>query len=543
MPASTTATTATTSTRSRPPSSVPRPDGPGVSALEGAAAALCGLVAMAAVAWLALWLLGAGSVGSPGTMAMALAAMAVGGSVSAGSVNSGGGAGGSGSIGSMLSGLFGGGGGGMSPSMSGAADVAPLGVTLVGSLVLWLVFSRRLRQRHVTARELGARAAGAGAAALVAFALVATLAHGTFSLPASAMSRGLGGGGQGAGASGAGSGAMGALGGMFGGSGSSGGGGAAQGTTMSYDVHVGATAFGVLVWVAVVLALGCLVSRRVRVPLGGAVDRVRPGWAPSLSAVVRTLLVLVVVPMALVTFVGVVVGGRVGTVAGGVLLLAPNALAVLLTLGVGAPWTAATHPVQSQGGNPLASLMGALGGGGQQATAQQTDRTEHLRSLAAGGWPLWLGALVVTAVILLSCAFVAARNTVPAHSRPLHRYDGPLARQLGTAERFGVVTAVVLGSAAWLAGASGHFGVSMFGSEMGGMRAELSGSVLWTVVFGLLGGGVAGFLGSLLRTADLYGGMTSARRILARKSPSAASSHAPPPGTDPGTLEAPLGNR
>lgn len=539
MPAST--TTATTSTGSRPVASFPSPDGPGASALEGAAAALCGLVAMAGVAWLALWLLGAGSVGSPGTMAMALAAMAVGGSVSAGSVNSAAGAGGSGSMSSILSGLFGGGGGGMGPSMSGAADIAPLGVTLVGSLVLWLVFSRRLRQRHVTARELGARAAGAGAAALVAFALVATLAHGTFSLPASAMSRGLGGGAQGAGASGAGSGAMGALGGMFGGSG--GGDSAAQDTTMSYDVHVGATAFGALVWVAVVLALGCLVSRRVRVPLGGAVDRVRPGWAPGLSAVVRTLLILVVVPMAFVTFVGVVAGGRAGAVAGGVLLLAPNALAVLLTLGVGAPWTAATHPVQSQGGNPLASIMGALGGGGQQATAQQQDRTEHLRSLSAGGWPLWLGALVVTAAILLTCAFVAARNTAPAHSRPLHRYDGPLARHLGTAERFGVVTAVVLGSAAWLAGVSGHFGVSMFGSEMGGTRAELSGSVLWTVVFGLLAGGVAGFLGSLLRTADLYGGMTSARRILARKSPSAASSHAPAPGTDPGTLEAPLGNR
>ncbi|MFI6548484.1 streptophobe family protein [Streptomyces prunicolor] len=515
--------------------SVPRPDGPGASALEGAAAALCGIVAMAAVAWLALWLLGAGSVGSPVTMAMALAAMAVGGSVSAGSVNSASSTGSSGSMGSILSGLLGGGGGGMSPSMSGAASVMPLGVTLVGSVVLWLVFSRRLRQRQVAARELGARAAGAGAAVLLAFLLVATLAHGTITMPASAMSKGLG-GGQSAGAGTGG----GALGGLFGGGGAS-----SQDTTMSYDVHVGSTVFGALVWVTVVLALGCLVSRRVRVPLGGAVDRVRPGWAPSLSAVVRALLVLAVVPMALVTFVGVVVGGRVGTAAGGVLLLAPNALAVLLTLGVGAPWTAATHPVQSQGGNPLASIMGALGGG-QQTTAQQQPRTEHLGSLSAGGWPLWLAALTVTAAILLTCAFVAARNTAPADTRPLHRYDGPLARHLGAAERFGVVTAVVLGSAVWLAGASGNLGVSMFGSEMGGTRVELTGSVLWTVLFGLPAGGVAGFLGSLgslARTADLYGGMTSPRRILARKSPSAASSHSPAPGTDPGTLEAPLGNR
>jgi hypothetical protein len=58
-----------------------------------------------------------------------------------------------------------------------------------------------------------------------------------------------------------------------------------------------------------------------------------------------------------------------------------------------------------------------------------------------------------------------------------------------------------MGAAAWLVGASGNLGVSMFGSEMGGMSVELSGSVPRTLAFGLLVGGLAGFGGSLLAAA------------------------------------------
>ncbi|GAA3795267.1 streptophobe family protein [Streptomyces phyllanthi] len=483
-------------------SAPPGANGPWRNALEGAAAALCAVAAMTAVTALALTLLDAGSAGSLWSLTMAVTAMAVGGSVSAGSQVPGD----TGPMGSGMAGLFGG--GGMGPSMSGAADVAPLGVTLVGAVVLWLAFSWRLRQRRPASGELAVRAAGAGTAALLALVIVAGLGQGTVTMPMSAM-RGLGGGQDAGGlrglgglegfgrSGGVGGGAGDPLGGLFGGG--VGSGGTADQPVMTYEVHVGSAAWGAVLWVTVALAVGCLISRRVRLPLGGALDRLRPGWAPSLSAVVRTVLVLVAVPLVLLAFVGAVAGGRAGTAAGAALLLAPNALAVFLTLGVGAPWTAGAHPVQSEGGNPLAGLMGALGGmgGGQQPTAQP-DRTEHLRSLSAGGWPLWLVALTVTGLLLLGCAWAAARAKDPARALPLHPYRGPLARHIGMAERFGVVTAVVLGTAAWTAGASGHFGISMFGSEMGGTRAELSGSVLWTVVFGLLVGGLAGFAGSLL---------------------------------------------
>ncbi|GGR15392.1 hypothetical protein GCM10010251_34370 [Streptomyces aurantiogriseus] len=484
--------------------------GPWQNALEGAAAALCAVAAMAAVSALALMLLDAGSFGSLWPLTLALTAMAVGGSVSAGSDVSGD----TGSMGGPAA-LFGGG-GGMGPSMSGAADVVPLGVTLVGAVVLWIAFSRRLRagqQRRFTAGELTVRAAGAASAALFILMIVAGLAKGSATLPESAMTgmggngggrtaEGFGGAGGGLGElMGGGSGGLGEL--MGGGSGGLGelmGGGSGARSAMTYHVSAGSAGFGAVLWAAVVIGVGCLISRRVRLPLGGALDGLRTGWGRSLSAVVRTVLVMAAVPLVVLAVVGTAVGGRAGSAAGAALLLAPNAVAVFLTLGVGSSWTATVHPVQSDGGsNPLAALMGGMGGGtGAMGGGQQPDRTEQLRSLSAGGWPLWLAALTVTGLILLACAYRAARTTHPGHKLPMLPYRGPLAGHLGMAERFGVVTAVVLGVAAWLVGASGHFGVSMFGSEMGGMRAELSGSVLRTVVFGLLVGALAGFAGSLL---------------------------------------------
>ncbi|MGW1609143.1 streptophobe family protein [Streptomyces sp. NPDC002285] len=463
--------------------------GPWQNALEGAAAALCAVAAMAAVSALALALLDAESVGSLWSLTPALTAMAVGGSVSAGpDVPAD-----SGSMGGPAS-LFGGG-GGMGPSMSGAADVVPLGVTLVGAVVLWIAFSRRLRagqQRRFTGGELGVRAAGAATAALVTLMIVAAVAQGSASMPEAAMN-GMGAGGGGA------SGGLGELLGGGGGDGLGGllgGGGTGARPEMAYRVSARSAGLGAVLWVAVVLGAGCLVSRRVRLPLGGTLDGLRAAWGPSLSAVVRMTLVFAAVPLVALTVAGAVAGGRAGSAAGAALLLAPNAVAVFLTLGVGSSWTAEVHPVRSDGdGNPLAALMGGMGGG------QQPDRTEQLRSLSAGGWPLWLVALAVTCLALLVCAYRAARVTSPGRVSLLLPCRGPLGGHIGMAGRFGVVTAVVLGGATWLAEASGHVGVSMFGSEMGGMQAELSGSLLRTTTFALLAGAVTGFAGSLLAAA------------------------------------------
>ncbi|MET8979989.1 streptophobe family protein [Streptomyces sp. NPDC004539] len=482
----------------QPRSVSPPRDGRYAHAVEGAVAGLCAVLAMVVVSALALTLLDAGSVGSVAALTAAVAALAVGGSLTAGPDASGA----TESSGSGLAGLFGGG-GGMSPAMNGSADVVPLGVTLVGAVVLWLLFSRRLRHQRFDAGELAVRAAGTGAAALFALMILAALAKGTITLPASVTNRGESGGGAGGGGLAGGGGMLGRL--------LGGGGGAASEPTLAYHASVGSAAFGALLWVAVVLGVGCVVSRRVRVPLGGAVDRFRSGWAPALGAVVRMILIVGVVALLVVGFVGLMAGGRGATAAGAALLVAPNAVAAFLSLGVGAPWTESTEQVKSDGGNPLAGLMSTLGGGQRPV---EPDRHEQLRAVSVAGWPLWLIALVVTGLALVVCAYTATRNADPRHMRPLHPYRGPLAAHVGLAERFGLVTAAVFGVACVLAEASGRFGASMFGSEMGGTRARFDGSLPMTLAGGLIAGFVAGMAGSLL-----YRAMTSGPRILPRKPP------------------------
>ncbi|WP_230396409.1 streptophobe family protein [Streptomyces blattellae] len=460
--------------------------GPWHNALEGALAVLYAVAAMVVVSAVALLLLDAGSLGSLWSLTMTLTAMAVGASANAGAADAGD-SGGMGGLGALF-----GGGGGMAPSMSGAADAVPLGVTLVGAVVLWIVFSRRLRQgqqRRLTGSDLAARAAGAGAAAMFLLMIVAGFAHGTITLPEGAMS----------GAGGEESGAAGGLGELMGG------GGMGEMSAAPYQVSAVAAGFGAVLWVAAALGVGCLISRKVRLPLGGTLDRLRSTWGPSLSAVVRMVLVMAAVPLAALVFVGVAVGGRVGSVAGGALLVAPNVLVVLLTLGIGSSWTAEMHPVttDSSSSNPLAGLMGGsggMGGMGGMMGGDMTDRTEHLSALSAGGLLVWLLAITVTGLILLIPAYRAARATQSAQKVPMLPYRGPLAGHLGMAERFGIVTAVFLGVATWLVGASGDFGVGMFGSTMGGMQAALSGNLLSTLFFGLIVGALAGFAGSLLAT-------------------------------------------
>jgi hypothetical protein len=393
-------------------------------------------------------------------------------------------------------------------TMSGAAHVVPIAVTLVGAVVLWLVFSRRMRQRPFSTGELVARAIGAVATAVLALLLAATLGHGTFKLPSSADSASLGG-------------KLGELveklfgaGGLGGGAGA----GAAAQPPMSYDVNVGATVVGGLVWAVIVLVVGLLISRRA--PVGFTARGLRPALGPSFSAVVRTLLVVA----AVMTITGAVAAGD-HKASGGALLLAPVALSTALSLGLGSTWTSSSHQVQSPGAAAGAPSAGAAAG--QQPTAAvPPDHTQHVGDLTAAGMPVWVVSLVITALLLLGCAYAAARATDPEHARPLHPYRGPMARHLGLAERFGVVTAVVLGGAAALAQTSFHVSVSTAGHAVGGSEMRLGGGVLWTFVAGLLAGAVAGFVGSLL-----VGERAQTRSVRTRRSPVAVGG--PPVASNP----------
>jgi len=273
------------------------------------------------------------------------------------------------------------------------------------------------------------------------------------------------------------------------------GGGSQSGQAINYQVQTGSAALGAVLWVVVVIALGFLITRRAHLPVRWATSRLRASWAPSVSAVVRMSLVMTVVPLVVVLFVGVLVGGKTATAAGAAVLLAPAAVVVFLTLGLGTSWTASTHQMQSQGGNPLASLLKLLGGRQSQA---RPDRVEHLRDLSVGGLPLWLVAFLVTAVALLACGYAAARATDQTQPRLSHPHQGRYGQHLVAAGRLGTVMGVFLGLASWLVQADGQISARMFGSEMGGMHAELSGSAPTAFVLGLVAGAMAGFAGSLL---------------------------------------------
>lgn len=520
----------------RSPQAAPaRPESPLENALEGAAAALCALIAMVAVSALALWLLDAESLGSLWSLALTVTAMAVGGSVSSAASS---GAEGSGGLSNLL------GGGGLSPTMSGTVDAVPFGVTLLGAMVLWLAFSWRMRRRLSTAGELAARTAGAAVTALLGFLVVAKLAEGSFRMPASAMS-GMRGEDSTSGGLGIGNSPLGDL--FGGGLGRRLGGGStmSRDMVMNYQVQAGSAVLGGLLWVAVVIALGCLITRRAHLPLPWQTGRLRAAWAPSVSAVARMLLLMTVVPLIAVVFVGIVVGGKGATAAGAALLLAPDAVVVFVTLGLGVSWTALTHQAQSEDGNPLASLLRRLGGAQAQA---RPDRVEHLRDLSAGGWPLWLLALLVTGLALLACGYAAARAAArtPAHAPSAHRTRH--GQHLAPAARLGVVLGVALGLTAWLTQASGQISATMFGSEMGGTQAGFSGSVPLAALLGLLAGAAAGFVGSVLH--GLHGGQTRPFRTISRNTPVApvgehladvpgATAH----GVGSGPLENSLGNR
>ncbi|MEU6217817.1 streptophobe family protein [Streptomyces sp. NPDC047022] len=498
---------------------------------EGAGAALCAVAVMTVVSGLGLYLLGAGSYGSLWSLTSAVTSLSVGGSARAGSDAP------SAQDGFSLGGLFGaGGGGGLNLSVSGAADLVPLGVTLAGSVTLWFVFSRGLSLRRVTGGDLAARGLSAAVTALIAFAFLAHGAHGTVRIPGAVLS-GAGHGTGTASGGGLGSGA-GGLGGLFGGA--NGGGQAVRKLEAAYQVSAGAAVGGAVLWVAVVVALGCLISRRVPWPGGSATGRLRNAWAPSVSAAVRVLLVTTAVALAGMAVVGVMVGGRASMAAGAALLLAPNAVAVFLTLGLGVPWTASKHHVSGEGGGGLAALISRLRG---QQSGVAADRTEHLGELSVGGVPLWLVALAVAVLVLVVCGYVAARATDPARTRPLHPYGGRHGRHLAAAERLGVVTAVVMGAAALFAQASGHLDVSVFDTTVGGTRAELGGGIWLCPVTGLLAGAVAGLAGS-----SLYCAVTGRFLILGAGTRAAAGAGgplAPDSGrkAKSGSVEEPVGNR
>ncbi|MFB7301182.1 streptophobe family protein [Streptomyces rubiginosohelvolus] len=390
-------------------------------------AVLIGVLAMVVTAALGLW--AAGAAGLPGgafpAVVAAVVVMAAGGSVGL-----------SGDAGSLV---------GTQADLS----VLPLSVTLVGALLVARGFLRPLHHRAVAGgRELAGWAGRVAALWIVALIVLSLIARHTFTLSAEDLT------------------------------------GSEAGDLLGGDPKIGFRAeipltlvFGLL-WLAGVLVLALIVSRRA--PLPARLLRFQEAVRPAAFAMVVLLLACV----ALGVLAGIIVmitRGHPAETAAVILLGLPNLVWLALTLGLGASWEG---KVEGPFGLPMPQVLDTV--------LRTPDlSTLNLSTLAEqDGRVRWL--VVVVAVLVLAAAFLMAARS-PARTR-LWQHAVHMAVALTLTVLFICLTARI----------SAHYGLSLLG--LGDLGGGLGGEVslrakLWTALgFAVLWGLVTGFLGGLAAT-------------------------------------------
>ncbi len=439
---------------------------------------MAAVVTMAAAAWAALAVLGAGTIAPVSRLVPTMVSMAVGGGVTMESVPSAesadaGGLGGGG-LGGLLGGL--GGGGGLHLGLTGEAALTPLTLTFLGTAVLAVVFFRPLyrRQRPAPAM-LWARCGGVVVTTAVVFPVLAAMARGTARLPESVTER------FGKGAS---AGAFSRF--------TGGGGGLASGlSSVTFETDAVATALFALLWVGLVLAVGCVAARRTTLPRPLALGRLRLKWNAVASTLtgIAAVLCCSAAAVALLAGAAVLTGREQAAKAAGILLLAgPNLIVVLFTAGLGTSWEAGVYRLRSDGGG----MLGMLGGGAQGGAAGR-DRSVNLGAWSGAGVPLWLIGILLMLLLVVVAGYVAAART-PART-PREDSEAVLDRHAEIAVRMGIavgIAALVLPS---VAGGSLRIGISLMGNEMGGLSAGLDAHP-----------GLSALTGFVLAVLGAYGG-------------------------------------
>ncbi|MEU5041878.1 streptophobe family protein [Streptomyces griseorubiginosus] len=405
--------------------------------VQAVAAVLGALAAMVLVAALGLW--GAGAADLPDgafpRVVMATVVTAVGGTV-------------------KLSGTA----GGLANSKAGLT-VIPLSVTLTGALVLGAGFLRPLRHRAVAGgRELAGWATRIAVWWLAALVVLALTARQKFKLSL-------------------GDDTLGDLGDLFGVS-----------PEVGFTTDVLPTLFFGLLWLAGVLVLALLVSRRA--PLPGRLLPFQESVRPAAHAMVILLLAYVVLG-TLVALVVTATRGHVPETFAVILLGMPNLVWLALTIGLGATWNG---KVQGPFGLPMPHVL-------DEVLRSKDTQALNLRTLAEHDGRVWW-LLVVDAVLLLAVAFLMAARS-PARV-PAWRHAVQLA----------VALALTVLMICLLCRISAQFGLSVLG--IGDLGGGLGGQLflkpeLWTAVgLGALWGLVTGFLGALLaRPVHRKGEITS----------------------------------
>lgn len=414
----------------------PATTGPLRGWLDAVAAVLAGLLAMAVTAALGLWLAGASQL--PGSafppVVAATMVMAVSGHIEL--------SGGAGVIARSEAGL----------------TVIPLSVSLVGALVTAAVFVRPLRFHAVlTGGELLARFARTAVLWLLALIPVGLAARHTFTISV-------------------GDSLAGQLGEIFGAT-----------PSVGFRAALPATLGLGLLWLLILLALACAVSRKA--PLPTRLLHFESSVRPAARA-----MVLVLLAYAAIGLIGAVVTAATGTgnsdtgrIFAVVFLGLPNLAWLAFGLGLGATWDG--------------SLKGGLGLPMPEALSSvlrsgNGDVALNLGSLSRYDGRIWL-LPALAGLALLTAAFVNARRSPPGVSHLRHAMHLALAAAV-TMLAIGVLTRI-----------HAQYGLSLFGigdaSDPGGGlggTVSLRCRLLTAVPIAAGWGAVAGFAGSVLASAS-----------------------------------------
>ncbi|GAB2776132.1 streptophobe family protein [Streptomyces chlorus] len=456
-----------------------------MSAVAGVSWALIGMAGTAAIG---LRLLDADSAGSLGPMTAAVVALAAGGSVTpSGDVSAFG-----------LSGA----------EASTAVEITPLGVSLVGALLLSYFFLRSLRAAGavLSPAELVARAGTVVALFVGMSGGLVWAGHDVVTIDGGALGLDDLPGGGGGGLEIPGLGDLGDLEGLLpdrvgdlvG----------AQ-ASVGFTVDTVPTVLGGLVWSAGVLAVALLASRRTPLPRGW--DAVHRVVRPAVSALVMVGLVAVAAGLAAAGYAAIG-DDHPRRIAGAALLGTPNGVWLGVPIGLFVPWD----------GRATGALLGVLPHPVDDLLRMSSGRPVTLARLAELDGRVWLLGVAAAVMMLLAGVLVAVRTPLEVAAGPGDPGDPgggvPGARGTGGAGavreggaagfagrcalRLGVTTAVALPLLSWLTEVSANASLSVLGFDAFGAGIELRGSLGMALLLGAVWGAGAGATGALLAWAS-----------------------------------------
>ncbi|MGX4693020.1 streptophobe family protein [Streptomyces sp. JNUCC 63] len=428
------------------------------------------LIGMAGTAALGLHLLRADSAGSLGPMTAAVVALGAGGSVTP-----------SGDVSAF--GLKG-------AEAHTAIQITPLGVSLVGALLLSWFFLRSLRTAGVviSPAELLTRA---GAVVTLFVAMLGGLAwagHDVVTIDGSSLGQGrLPGGGGSGDVRLPGLGDLGDIGGLLPDD---------IGrlidakAAVGFTVDTAPTLLGGLGWSAGILLIALLASRRTPLPHGW--DVVHRVVRPAVSALVTVVMLAVAAGLAAAAYAAIG-DDRPRRIAGAALLGAPNGVWLGVPVGLFVPFDGhATGELAKLLPDPLDKFL-----------TVHSDQPVTLSRLADLDGRVWLLGVAAALMMLLAGVLTAVRTPVGAG-------QGALGLAGRCALRLGIATAPALLLLAWLTEVSVDASLSVLGFDAFGAGLELRGHLGTALLMGAAWGAGAGAVGALMAHATGAAGRRAA---------------------------------